>query len=117
MDGLAKPHVERRKVPRMSLKDALIGVQDASGGVVFRGTPKDVSIGGFGLECDEPIKFPDLVRVRLALPGIPNTLALTGRLVWARDYHASNRASGGYEFVDISAETRDAIEQLFTRAN
>ncbi len=103
---------ERRSHPRVQIPDATVEVYNGTDAPVVAGAARDVSRGGFGLETDQEIHLPPLVRVRLAVPG-HDPIESKAQLIWQRGLgEPSNRYYNGFYLVDIPASKRKLIQKL-----
>ena len=108
-------HGERRRAARLHRSDLTLELATPDGAAVFRGTPRDISLTGFGMDIEHALDaLPEPLRVRLYLAGLPDPLETTGRVVWSRRVGENGRHVAGCTFVDMPEESREAFERVLT---
>jgi len=103
---------ERRRARRVSRADATVEARQDGSEPAFRGALRDVSQTGmgFGVEWPPPtFPFPIPLQLRLHLPGGERPIEATARVIWHRQDVGTNRLLGGCEFLDMPADSRDAL--------
>ena len=103
---------ERRRRTRVRLPGVVVEVDNGSNDSVFAGSPRDVSSVGIGLETERQIPSESSIRVRVSLPSFTEPIESVGQLIWQRAEVRSGRYQSGYQLVDLSAASRDRLEQL-----
>jgi hypothetical protein len=100
---------DRRKFPRVPVFLMVERVNRAgdSGGEEGSGVIKNLTPAGILLETDLPVKQNDLLQLSFTLPRTSTTLNLEARVRWCDPKRSFT--SAGLEFMDVSAEERDAI--------
>jgi adenylate cyclase len=98
---------EGRQTPRAVL-EAPVTVVD--GDVSLTGSLQDLSHTGVAVR-ELPAEMPvgRMVRLRLAVPGLPDVLVTDGRVVWSHEDRA------GFAFVGLSLEDENLLEDLVKR--
>ncbi len=69
----------------------------------------NLSLGGAFVKTPFPLDPGAKVALEFAVPNRPESLSLTGEVVWTRD--DSELCGMGIRFVDIGTMTRDAIRE------
>jgi hypothetical protein len=113
-----RTHWDRRRVSRVYRPGVAVELQDPDGTVLFRGLARNVSRMGFGFASEEPITdFPDVLQVRLYLPGVESPVEAKGRLAWrGQDAMIPNNYLGGCELRDLPADWRQTFEEVLAKA-
>jgi len=113
-----RTHWDRRRVSRVYRPGVAVELQDPDGTVLFRGLARNVSRMGLGFASEEPITdFPDVLQVRLYLPGVESPIEAKGRLAWrGQDAMIPNNYLGGCELRDLPADWRQTFEEVLAKA-
>jgi len=108
---------DRRRASRVARPGVAVELESPEGTVLFRGLARNVSRLGLGLASEEPLDtLPDLLRVRLYLPGIERPIEAGGRLVWqGRDARIPSHL-GGCELCDLPADWQETFERILAKA-
>ncbi|MBI4004397.1 MAG: PilZ domain-containing protein, partial [Candidatus Omnitrophica bacterium] len=110
---------ERRRKARVSIPDARVELLDGDreNEPMFAGALRDLSSTGIGLETDRQI--PDeAVRVRLSLPGTPESIESKARVMWQQPVDdQSNRYYCGCRLLGLPEAARSRISQLIEHAH
>jgi CheY-like chemotaxis protein len=77
------------------------------------GTLRNVSRGGCYVESPEWLpREGQEVKLDFGLPGFPNQLALTARLVWRRNQPGRRRPGAGFRFLELDGGTSRALHHF-----
>lgn len=105
-----KPHVERRRFPRLNCHSAIQFRNVLKPQEQFNGTlSKDLSAGGLCMTTD--VFFPKESRLvlLLSLPGILKSIRLICRVMWTQQQRFADGYECGAEFVEVAPEDRQEI--------
>ncbi len=99
---------DRRRAPRYRI-DWPIRYERMNGGELDLAASRDVSETGIGLMVRERLEVGSSLRLTLALPGDPQPVTLTGRVMWSRPIPEAIQPKGGsrYFFVGIHFQETD----------
>jgi len=93
-----------------------VELESPEGAVLFRGLARNVSCLGLGLASEDALDdLPDLLRVRLYLPGVEHPIDAGGRLVWRRRDARIPRYFGGCELQDLPADWPETFERFLAQ--
>ncbi len=108
---------DRRRASRVARPGVAVELEGPERAVLFRGLARNVSRLGVGFASEEPLDtLPDLLRVRLYLPGIERPIEAMGRLVWrGRDARIPHYL-GGCELRDLPADWHETFERSLVKA-
>jgi hypothetical protein len=100
---------DRRRIPRVPVYFMLEHLSRASGAgsEEGNGAVKNITPAGLLLETTAPLKKKDLLQLSFTLPHVQRTLNLETRVRWVN--RKTGTHSAGLEFMDLSAEDREAI--------
>jgi hypothetical protein len=102
---------ERRKHQRVQINWPVNMVTENG---VVEGQTRDISIDGFSVFCDEPLRLHDTFQVTI-LPPNHELIEITGKMVWSDLYAIGDDDATvgiGVCFVQISEEDRMFFQQL-----
>ena len=108
---------DRRRASRVARPGVAVELESPEGAVLFRGLARNVSRLGFGLASEESLDtLPDLLRVRLYLPGGERPIEAGGRLVWRGQDAKIPHYLGGCELRDLPADWHETFERVLVKA-
>lgn len=108
---------DRRRASRVVRPGVAVELESLEGAVLLRGLARNVSRLGLGFASEEPLDaLPDLLRVRLYLPGIERPTEAGGRLVWRGRDARIPRYLGGCELRDLPADWQETFERILAKA-
>ena len=81
-------------------------------GKVVEGRSEDISAGGLLVVISAPCEANEVVKVRFALPGSGRIVDLSAVTKWVRNTRGTEAV--GFEFTQIPADSRSAIETYVT---
>ena len=97
---------ERRQSQREPVKVPVsYGAVDA----FFTEFASNINEGGMFIETDNPSDIDDLVQLQFTFPGVEGSIQIGGRVAWINDGKEESPAGMGIEFLDLTPETRDKI--------
>jgi len=109
---------DRRRLSRVSRPGMGVQLEDSEGTVLFRGLARNASRVGFSFASEDPIdNFPDLLRLRLYLPGVEYPIEAGGRLVWRHRDARSPRYFGGCELQDLPADWPETFQRFLAQTD
>ncbi len=106
---------ERRRAARLYPAEAAVELQDITGVTLFQGRPRDVSQSGMGIDAPQPLNLPEILQVRLQLPGLERPVESTGRVVWQGSDAPPQRYRGGCQLCDLTSDSREAFERALAQ--
>ena len=108
---------DRRRASRVARPGVAVELESPEGAVLFRGLARNVSRLGVGFASEEPLDtLPDLLRVRLYLPGVERPIEAGGRLVWRGRDAKIPHYLGGFELRDLPADWHETFERILAKA-
>ncbi len=108
---------DRRRASRVARPGVAVELESPERAVLFRGLAQNVSRLGLGFASEESLDtFPDLLRVRLYLPGVERPIEAGGRLVWRGRDAKIPRYLGGCELRDLPADWQETFERILAKA-
>ncbi len=108
---------DRRRASRVARPGVAVELESPERAVLFRGLAQNVSRLGVGFASEESLDtFPDLLRVRLYLPGVERPIEAGGRLVWRGRDAKIPRYLGGCELRDLPADWHETFERFVVKA-
>lgn len=107
---------DRRRASRVA-RPVAVELESPEGAVLFRGLAQNVSRLGLGFASEESLDIlPDLLRVRLYIPGVERPIEAGGRLVWrGRDAKIPHYLAG-CELRDLPADWPETFERFGVKA-
>jgi hypothetical protein len=107
---------ERRGADRVRIPGALIELHNGPPEPFFSGPPRDLSRTGFGLEMNQELPGPAVLRMLLRVPG-RDPIESEAAVVWQRSGGEPARYQSGCRFLEPSSETVALIDQLIEQAS
>ena len=108
---------DRRRASRVARPGVAVELESPEGAVLLRGLARNVSRLGLGFASEEPLDtLPDLLRIRLYLPGIERPIEAGGRLVWQGRDARTPSYLGGCELRDLPADWQETFERILAKA-
>ena len=101
------PGAEHRRHARLALA---VDVDLQSNDNFYAGQTRDISLGGIFVSTDRGLEIGAALEVALHLLGRSHHIA--AEVVWIMDDESGRTVGAGLRFIDMSAETREAIEQF-----
>ena len=98
---------ERRKTRRA---DVVVRVQYATVDELFSEFSRNINEGGLFIETDAPSPLETLVQLQFELPGSPEPVKATGRVV--RHAEAGEPQGMAVEFEELDPDARERINQI-----
>jgi uncharacterized protein (TIGR02266 family) len=106
----------KRRFVRRTLQVEFRG-RDAEGAGVLLFETADLSTGGTFLKSDLLLEEGETLSFEFRIPGAEKTLLAQARIAWVRRFPADGQAAGmGVEFMAMSDEDRQALEQFLAQA-
>jgi uncharacterized protein (TIGR02266 family) len=88
--------------------------QSGAGQLLFESA--DLSAGGSFLKSDLLLEVGETLVVEFRLPDVAHTIRAQGRVAWVRRFpHAAEPAGMGLEFLAMSEEDREILEEFLGR--
>jgi len=74
----------------------------------------NLSVGGMFIETADPYDLEQIVQIEFNLPGVYDSIKVTGTVVSRIDSEdrGSGRPGNGFKFLDLSAADRELIEKF-----
>ena len=74
----------------------------------------NLSVGGMFIETEDPYALDQVVQIEFNLPGVYDSIKVTGTVVSRIDPadEAAGRPGNGFKFLDLSAADRELIEKF-----
>ena len=99
--------VEKRSVPRVQ---ASIAAAFRTGRKFQLGAILNISQNGFFIKTENLLPMDTELLLHIRLPNAPESIAIEGRVVWAKQLSSVSPPGMGIEFIRADAETRKKIE-------
>ncbi len=100
---------ERRRASREPIK---IPIDYSAVDVFFSEFASNINEGGMFIETDNPAELDDVVQLQMRFPELESPVQVGGRVAWTSDGKEGGPPGMGIEFLDLSEETRDTINQI-----
>ncbi len=100
---------ERRSTSREPIK---IPIDYSAVDVFFSEFASNINEGGMFIETDTPAELEDVVQLQMRFPELEGPVQVGGRVAWTSDGKDGSPPGMGIEFLELSAATRDTINQV-----
>ncbi len=100
---------ERRSASREPIK---IPIDYSAVDVFFAEFASNINEGGMFIETDNPAELEDVVQLQMSFPGLESPVQVGGRVAWTSDGKEGAPPGMGIEFLGLTEETRDTINQI-----
>lgn len=100
---------ERRSTSREPIK---IPIDYSAVDVFFSEFASNINEGGMFIETDNPAELDDVVQLQMRFPELESPVQVGGRVAWTSDGKEDGPPGMGIEFLDLTAEARDTINQV-----
>jgi len=70
----------------------------------------DISGGGVFIEASKPLEVSTRLRVCFHVPGVSESLLVTGTVVWVRDPGGSYKPGMGFRFDEMEPQDREKLD-------
>ena len=103
---------ERRQASREPIK---IPIDYSAVDVFFSEFASNINEGGMFIETDNPAELDDVVQLQMRFPELESPVQVGGRVAWTSDGKDGSPPGMGIEFLDLTREIRDCINQVVQR--
>ncbi len=103
---------ERRKSERHPLR---FPVDYSSVDAFFSEMATNINEGGMFVSTDSPAELDDVVKLAFHLPGLHEPVEVSGRVAWVSEGGDGSQRGMGVQFMALSAEVRETINDLVRR--
>ena len=109
---MSKTDDDRRSSERTALK---IPIDYSAVDSFFTEFTHNINEGGIFIETDSPAELETVVQLQFRVPGESEPLQVAGRVAWMSDGSGKSPTGMGIEFHELSAASRQRIDELVRR--
>ncbi len=101
--------MEKRERPRVLIA---LAITYESGDDFLSSFLSDISGGGVFIGTTKPMKISTRLQVCFHIPGITDSILITGTVVWIRDLESSDNPGMGVRFDEMEPGDRERLDQF-----